>query len=142
MHAAPILLASLALGAGLAIGAQSPASATSSSDVDVTRISAEATPVTGEPWSAPAYPVDCRAAANQVTCTPTNPSEVDAQTCYLWVLYEGENATVCTTYEGHADAIKVAGGSPALVEYGCSIGDVACITFENAGRGMAMGRRR
>ena len=43
-----------------------------------------------------------------------------------------------TTFEGHVAAIKTSGGKPLLVEYGCSIGDVVCITFENAGRGMAL----
>ncbi len=138
MHAARILLASLALGAGLVIGVQAPAFADAGNQSRA-QVDTAATAVTGESWSAPAFPVDCNAASDQITCTPTNPAEVDAQTCYLWVLYQGDKATVCTTYEGHADAIKLAGGSPALVEYGCSIGDVACITFENAGRGMAMG---
>src|SRR5690606_13825445 len=46
--------------------------------------------------------------------------------------------TVCTTYEGHHAAIAAAGGTPLLVEYGCSFGDVVCATFENAGRGMAI----
>jgi hypothetical protein len=139
MHSTRILLASLALGASLAIGAQAPAFADGGHHAGRAQVDTTATPVTGESWSAPAFPVDCKEASGQITCTPTTAAEVDAQTCYLWVLYQGDQATVCTTYEGHVDAIKLAGGSPALVEYGCSIGDVACVTFENAGRGMAMG---
>lgn len=139
MHAARILLASLALGAGLAIGAPAPASAVDTADRATSIAAMAASALTGEPWSAPAHPVDCRAASNQVTCTPTNPADVTAQTCYLGVLVAGERTTVCTTYKDHADAIQADGGKLALVEYGCTIGDVACITFENAGRGMAMG---
>jgi len=46
---------------------------------------------------------------------------------------------VCTTFQGHQDAIRAAGGSALLVSYGCSIGDLVCSTFENFGRGLALG---
>ncbi|MFE7843555.1 hypothetical protein ACFUTX_00015 [Microbacterium sp. NPDC057407] len=138
MHAARILLAALALGAGLAIGAHAPAQAVADTVAPTAAMATETSSVTNEPWSAPAYPVDCRAASNQVTCTPANPADVTAQTCYLGVLVSGERTTVCTTFEDHAAAIQADGGKIALVEYGCSLGDVACVTFENAGRGMAM----
>ncbi|WP_169583274.1 MULTISPECIES: hypothetical protein [Microbacterium] len=136
MRIVRILLASLALGAGLAMGAHAPADA--AQDPSSRAVIADATAITGEPWSAPQYPVGCQTAGGQGTCTPTSPTNVTAQTCYLGVLVAGERTTVCTTYEDHADAIQADGGKVALVEYGCSIGDVACITFENAGRGMAM----
>lgn len=134
------LLIGLALGAGLAIGALTPAVALSpaASSLASADSTGDSTPITGEPWSSPAFPVDCSAAAGQVTCTPTNPADVKAQTCYLGVLLDGARTTVCTTYEDHSNAIQSAGGKPALVEYGCSVGDVVCITFENAGRGMAV----
>lgn len=96
-------------------------------------------PVTEESWSSPAYPVLCKENSGQVSCTPTNGSEVRAQQCFREVLMDGANVTVCTTYEGHVPAIQAAGGKPLIVEYGCSVGDVVCVTFENAGRGMAMG---
>ena len=96
------------------------------------------TTVTGEPWSAPGFPVTCVSAGGQVSCTPDDPTLVKPQQCYLGVLYVGERATVCTTYEGHAEALRGAGGKLVLVEYGCSVGDLVCITFENAGRGMAL----
>jgi hypothetical protein len=51
----------------------------------------------------------------------------------------GARVTVCTTYEQHIPAIEAAGGKDLVVKYGCSIGDVVCVTFENAGRGMAIG---
>jgi len=94
--------------------------------------------VTGQSWSAPAYPVACRETSNQITCTPEKPSDVKALSCYLGVIVGGAKTTVCTTYEGHAQAIQSAGGKPATVAYGCSIGDVVCVTFENAGRGIAL----
>lgn len=136
MHAARILLASLTLGVGLVVGAGSAAHA----DGPRTPVLPQASDssVSGEPWSAPSHPVDCRSASNQITCTPTNPAEVSVQTCFLGVLVVGERTTVCTTYEDHADSIQADGGKVALVEYGCSLGDVVCVTFENAGRGMAM----
>lgn len=95
--------------------------------------------INGQPWSSPAYPVDCKESGGQISCTPDDPAKVSAQKCYLWVLYQGESTTVCSTFADHADALKAAGGSEALVAYGCSLGDVVCLTFENAGRGMAMG---
>ncbi|WES65977.1 hypothetical protein P0L94_07860 [Microbacter sp. GSS18] len=98
---------------------------------------AAAAAVTGEPWSAPAYPVDCRSAGGQITCTPTAASDITAQTCFLNVLVNGERSTVCTTFEDHEATIQGDGGTPVIVEYGCSLGDVVCVTFENAGRGMA-----
>ncbi|WP_193597899.1 hypothetical protein [Microbacterium sp. YJN-G] len=96
-------------------------------------------PVTGQPWSSPAYPVLCKETSGQVSCTPTNGSDVKPQQCFRGVLMDGIRATVCTTYEGHVRAIQEAGGKALIVEYGCSVGDVVCVTFENAGRGMAMG---
>jgi hypothetical protein len=135
MRALRILIPSVALGLGLAIGVLTPAHAAEPTPV---ARAAEPNSVIGESWSSPAYPVDCRESSDQITCTPTAPAEVTAQTCYMWVLYDGDDATVCTTYDGHADALERAGGSPTLVQYGCSVGDVVCVTFENAGRGMAM----
>ncbi|MBN8424395.1 hypothetical protein JF531_07655 [Microbacterium esteraromaticum] len=94
--------------------------------------------VSGESWSAPNYPVICNQTSGQVSCTPTTTSDVKPQACFREVLMNGANTTVCTTYEGHHSAIESAGGKQLLVDYGCSIGDVVCITFENAGRGMAI----
>ena len=37
-----------------------------------------------------------------------------------------------------SQAIQADGGTPLLVKYGCSLGDLVCLTFENAGRGMAL----
>lgn len=97
-----------------------------------------AIPVTGEPWSAPAYPVDCVGIDGQITCTPQSTADVKAQQCFTNVLVDGARSTVCTTDEAHIPAIKADGGTPLLVEYGCSVGDVVCVTFENAGRGLAL----
>lgn len=94
--------------------------------------------VSGEPWSAPAFPVDCQSAADQVTCTPTDPTKVTEQQCFLSVNVAGSKSTVCTTYEGHVQALQNDGGKALTVKYGCSIGDAVCVTFENAGRGMAL----
>lgn len=125
------------IGAAIGIGALSPAHATTTA-TSVAPAATAATAVTGESWSAPNHPVDCLVASGQITCTPTNPADIVPQTCYLWVLFAGDTATVCTTYQGHEQELRAAGGKPALVEYGCSVGDVVCVTFENAGRGMAM----
>ncbi|MDR7110915.1 hypothetical protein J2X03_000771 [Microbacterium trichothecenolyticum] len=80
----------------------------------------------------------CRCAGGQVSCTPTDPGEVTEQQCFMGVLYQGVSTTVCTTFDGHAQALQSAGGTPLLVKYGCSLGDAVCLTFENAGRGMAL----
>ena len=101
--------------------------------------SSPSTPVTGEPWSAPAFPVDCEAASGQISCTPTDPTAVTSQACFIGVPFRGQTAMVCTTFQGHQDAIRAAGGSALLVSYGCSIGDLVCSTFENFGRGLALG---
>lgn len=127
-----------ALGLGLALTALAPASAASAASVDPAPTAASATPVTGEPWSAPAYPVDCYRVDTQITCTPQNTADIKPQQCFINVLVDGTKATVCTTDEAHVTAIKTSGGKPLLVEYGCSLGDVVCVTFENAGRGMAL----
>ena len=94
--------------------------------------------VTGESWSAPAFPVDCQSAGGQVSCIPSDPGEVTEQQCFMGVLYQGVSTTVCTTFDGHAQALQSAGGTPLVVKYGCSLGDAVCLTFENAGRGMAL----
>ncbi len=130
------LAAGLALGLFLAFGALAPASATQT-DAVTARPAASST-VTGQPWSAPAYPVTCLSAGGQVSCTPDDPALVKPQQCFLGVLISGSRVTVCTTFEGHGEAIKSSGGKLITVAYGCSIGDVVCITFENAGRGMAL----
>src|SRR5690606_8414560 len=73
-----------------------------------------------------------------VTCTPSDPDKVTPQQCFMGVSMGGVSATVCTTFEGHVQAIQADGGRTLLVQYGCSLGDVVCLTFENAGRGMAV----
>ncbi|WP_243076401.1 hypothetical protein [Microbacterium sp. SS28] len=129
-----VLLVGCLVGVGLALGALSPAQAASAAAPRADGAAA----VTGEPWSSPAYPVDCLRAGSQVTCTPQNTADVEPQQCFINVFVDGAKATVCTTYEDHVAAIKTSGGKPLLVEYGCSLGDVVCVTFENAGRGMAL----
>jgi len=127
------LLAAAGLGLLLAIGALTPAHA-AAPPAEVATGSA----VEGQPWSAPAYPVDCRSIDSQISCTPNDPSAVIAQACFQNVAVAGQRTTVCTTFEGHRQAIQTSGGKPLLVAYGCSVGDVVCVTFENAGRGMAL----
>lgn len=129
------LLVGAIVGLGLAVSALAPAQAVQLPGL-VT--AGNATPVIGQPWSAPSYPVDCLQSAAQVTCTPQNTADIKPQQCFINVFLAGGKATVCTTYEGHVAAIKTSGGKPLLVEYGCSLGDVVCVTFENAGRGMAL----
>uniref|UniRef100_UPI0037CB0819 hypothetical protein n=1 Tax=Mycolicibacterium sp. TaxID=2320850 RepID=UPI0037CB0819 len=136
MNMARALLIGLALGLGLALTAVAPAGASVASGQHQSRL-VSMEDVSGAPWSAPAYPVDCQRSGGQVSCTPTDPAAATAQRCFMDVLYQGERTTVCTTFEGHAQALQNVGGTPLLVEYGCSLGDVVCLTFENAGRGMA-----
>jgi len=125
------------IGVGLAVAVVTPASAATATTAP--RPAADnATPVTGEPWSSPAYPVDCFEAAAQITCTPQNTADIKPQECFINVLVDGAKTTVCTTDEHHVAAIKTSGGKPLLVEYGCQLADVVCLTFENAGRGMAL----
>jgi hypothetical protein len=131
------LLTGLALGLALSLGALTPAAATEP-ETAAPRPAA-ASPVSGEPWSAPAHPVACMQSGGQISCTPLDPSAVKPQQCFLGVVADGARATVCTTYEEHVEAVKASGGVAITVEYGCSIGDVVCVTFENAGRGMALG---
>ncbi|MGC5224918.1 hypothetical protein ACPW96_20325 [Micromonospora sp. DT81.3] len=76
--------------------------------------------------------------SGQVICTPQNTADIKPQQCFINVILSGSKATVCTTYEAHVSAIKTSGGKPLLVEYGCSLGDLVCLSFENAGRGMAL----
>ena len=126
------------VGLGLTLTSLPPASAATASVSGVAPAAANATPVTGEPWSSPAYPVDCYKVDAEITCTPQNTADIKPQQCFINVFVDGAKATVCTTDESHVSAIKTSGGKPLLVEYGCSIGDVVCMTFENAGRGMAL----
>src|SRR5688572_4059882 len=100
------------------IGAPTPALTLSASAV-----TDGSQPVTGTSWSAPAFPVDCFAASRQVSCTPQDSAQVRAQQCFIGVPFEGATAMVCTTFEGHQEALRAAGGSAVLVNYGCSIGD-------------------
>lgn len=143
------LLVGTVIGLGLTVTALTPASAASearaaspvasaAASIGSAASAANATPVTGEPWSSPAYPVDCYRVDAQITCTPQNTADIKPQQCFINVFVDGAKATVCTTDEAHVTALKTSGGKPLLVEYGCSIGDVVCVTFENAGRGMAL----
>lgn len=142
MRASSLLLAIAAgiVAVGVAASPASAASDTRRADADAQTVAAAdaGAPVTGEPWSSPAYPVDCVFLDGQVSCTPENAADVKPQQCFLNVLLDGAKATVCTTYEDHIAALKTSGGKPTVVEYGCSLGDVVCVTFENAGRGMAI----
>lgn len=143
MHTTRTTVAGILLGALVVLCVLTPASA-ATRPASPTAAAAAVQPrtqidsVTGESWSAPAYPVTCDQASGQVSCIPANPKDVKPQQCFLGVFMNGADTTVCTTYEGHVDAIQAAGGRPLLVEYGCSFGDVVCGTFENAGRGMAL----
>lgn len=139
MHLVRVHALAIVIGGVIAIGAITPAHADETPQTVSVAPAAASADVVGESWSAPGYPVDCSGASAQISCSPANPADVVAQVCYLGVLVDGASATVCTTYEGHRSAIQTAGGKPALVAYGCSVGDVACVTFENAGRGMAIG---
>ncbi len=137
MYALRSLFAGAVIGVAVALAALNPASASAASDPSMAdRVSA--TQVTGESWSSPAYPVNCVDASGQISCTPTDPAEVTAQQCYRGVLYRGTSTTVCTTFKGHTQALQNAGGTNLLVEYGCQLGDVVCLTFENAGRALAL----
>ncbi|GAA3640721.1 hypothetical protein GCM10022200_25520 [Microbacterium awajiense] len=131
------LLVGTVVGLGLTLTALTSASAATES-VKVAPAAANATPVTGEQWSSPAYPVDCFRVDAQITCTPQNTADIKPQQCFINVFVDGAKATVCTTDEAHISALKTSGGKPLLVEYGCSVGDLVCVTFENAGRGMAL----
>lgn len=133
MHFLRVAAAGILLGLLGALGIGLPANA-----ADSTPDSA-GNEITGQAWSSPAYPVSCRESGGQVSCTPADAAQATPQKCYLWVLLDGNSTTVCTTFAGHEEALKSAGGSEALVAYGCSLGDVVCLTFENAGRGMALG---
>jgi hypothetical protein len=132
------MLIGAALGLALAVGVLAPASAAAASAGSPVATAAHTSPVTGEPWSSPAFPVDCVQAGGQIVCTPQNARDIKAQQCFVKVFVGGTGTTVCTTYEAHVTAIQAAGGRPLIVEYGCQIGDVVCLTFENAGRGMAI----
>lgn len=137
MHIVRTVLAGVLLGLLAALCVMTSAGAASEHVVTAVQPRTQLDPVNNEPWSAPAFPVSCNKSAGQVACTPTNAQDVKPQVCFIQVLMDGADATVCTTYEGHASAIQAAGGKKLTVEYGCSVGDVVCITFENAGRGMA-----
>jgi hypothetical protein len=131
------LLIGIVIGLGVSLSALAPAHASTAPSTSVGS-AANVAPVAGEPWSSPAHPVDCLQSGDQITCTPQNPADVKAQQCFTNVLVNGGKATLCTTYEEHVTAIKTSGGTPLLVAYGCSLGDLVCTTFENAGRGMAL----
>ncbi|MDL9978621.1 hypothetical protein [Microbacterium candidum] len=135
MRAARLFTIGCLVGIGLAMSALAPAQAAGPSSQPPP---AGAASVTGQPWSSPAYPVDCHQVGNQISCTPQNTADVKAQQCFIDVFIAGSKATLCTTYEGHVGAIKLSGGKPLLVQYGCQVADVVCLTFENAGRGMAL----
>ncbi|BDZ39331.1 hypothetical protein [Microbacterium suwonense] len=139
MHTIRTATAGILLGVLAVLCAIGPAdAATLSSPAAAVQPHTQLNNVNGESWSAPAYPVTCNEASGQVSCTPTNPSDVKPQACFAKVLMRGATVTVCTTYDGHHAAIVSAGGVPLLVDYGCSFGDAVCATFENAGRGMAL----
>lgn len=130
------LLTTIGLMTALLCGAPTAAHATDRPGTEPVMTVAES--VQGESWSAPAFPVTCESSNRQVSCTPTNPGDVKPQQCFLGVRVDSSATTVCTTYEGHVDAIQAAGGKPAMVAYGCSFGDVVCGSFENFGRGAAL----
>ncbi|WP_341977843.1 hypothetical protein LTA6_001899 [Microbacterium sp. LTA6] len=123
---------------GIALVLASGSAAQASTPADAANTPPMSASVGGEPWSAPAFDVDCQSSSGQVNCTPNDTQQVTAQQCFVGVSFGGERAMVCTTYEGHVKAIQADGGTPLLVKYGCSLGDAVCLTFENAGRGMAI----
>ncbi|GAA1661237.1 hypothetical protein [Microbacterium lacus] len=127
------------IGAAIAISTIAPASAAEPAGaVRNESINAAAVEVAGATWSAPAYPVDCEEVDRQISCTPVDATSVTAQRCFTGVVLNGGPSIICTTYEGHINAIQAAGGRELLVKYGCSLGDAVCVTFESAGRGLAM----
>ena len=81
------------LGVAFVFGALSPAVAADNVQMSPVRAVPMAE-VSGEPWSTPAYPVECQTANGQVSCTPDDPSTVTEQQCFMDVLYEGTGTTI------------------------------------------------
>ncbi|MDX2377605.1 hypothetical protein M4I32_12420 [Microbacterium sp. LRZ72] len=131
-----VILGTLLAGVA-AVSVSAPAQAASTASAATIQVQI-ASPVTGQSWSAPTFPVTCAMEGDQVSCTPDSAVDIKDQRCFIGVLVAGSNATVCTTYEGHQQQLKDAGGKELTVDYGCSMGDLVCVTFENAGRGMAL----
>ena len=89
--------------------------------------------VTGQPWSAPAAPVNCSRQDNQVKCVPTSADGVQQARCFLDVKLGGDLVTVCTSSKQSADALAGAGQKEAKLAFGCSFGDAVCLAMEGMG---------
>ena len=98
------------------------------------------TTITGEPWSAPAMPVDCTGYGDpivKVTCDPIDLGAQKEPRCFSGVGVGGASATVCTTTDAIVEAIGADRGVEISLTFRCTALDAACLFSEQGARAMA-----
>ena len=109
------------IGVGLAVERARARARSDAGDEPVDAAGPSATSVTGEPWSAPAYPVDCQQRERRRSpARPRTPPTVKRPA----VLHRRASSTArrrpsARRTRGTSQAIKTSGGKPLLVKYGC-----------------------
>jgi hypothetical protein len=93
--------------------------------------------IEGEPWSGPAFPINCTGSTARISCSPENAADSKPERCFKEVPYGGASVTVCTTSEDNVAALKGAGGQELKLEYGCGPVDAVCTATESMARGVA-----
>ncbi|TFD50734.1 hypothetical protein E3T43_18040 [Cryobacterium sp. Hh7] len=98
---------------------------------------ASAGAIEGEPWSGPAFPLDCTGSAARISCTPEDVYDGTPERCFKGVKYSGATVTVCTRSQDNVGALTDTGGKELKLEYGCGAVDAMCTVAESMARGIA-----
>lgn len=122
--------------AGMVAGSGVSASAAQASSAAGAVVNQAAIPndqeVTGESWSAPALPVDCKQTAETVQCTPENSDDNVETACYSGVMTGSSGyVTVCSSAGANQQALDNS-GTKLDYQWGCKFGDLVCSTLEGS----------
>ncbi|TFB56320.1 hypothetical protein [Cryobacterium tagatosivorans] len=93
--------------------------------------------IEGEPWSGPAFPINCTGSTARISCSPENAADSKPERCFKEVPYEGRSVTVCTLSDDNVGALTDTGGKELKLEYGCGAVDAICTVAESMARGIA-----
>ena len=121
---------------GLLLGGGAAAHAADQTTAAVATAAGGDEEVTGEPWSAPAFPVKCVRTGSSVTCAPVDVDKTVATVCYNSVPLSGGEVSVCSSASSNQEALKNA-GKELKYEWGCAQTWDVCAVMEGTAETLA-----
>ena len=122
---------------GLLLGGGAAAHAADQTTAAVATAAGGDEEVTGEPWSAPAFPVKCVRTGSSVTCAPVDVDKTVATVCYNSVPLSGGEVSVCSSASSNQEALKNA-GKELKYEWGCAQTWDVCAVMEGTAETLSL----